>query len=156
MFITEDGQRGRMVEVIGRGEPAMMLCHWTGIYWNGQELGFKIFQEVVRRLHARYDHLVWMKLSEVARYWAARELTRIDQHEHRIAFRAPFACADFTIRFESASALPPRLRTNATSVQLREAAGLRQLQPGTWHRQNQTLTACIALPEGSSWLEWTG
>ena len=63
-----------MVDVIERGEPALMLAHWTGIYWNGQELGFKIFQEVVRRLHARFDHLLWMKLSEVARYWAAKEL----------------------------------------------------------------------------------
>ena len=46
-----------MVDVIERGEPALMLAHWTGIYCNGQELGFKIFQEVVRRLHARFDNL---------------------------------------------------------------------------------------------------
>ena len=43
--------------MIERGEPALMVAHWTGIYWNGQELGFKIFQEVVRRLHARFDNL---------------------------------------------------------------------------------------------------
>ena len=45
-FITEDLRSGRMVEVIERGEPALMLAHWTGIYWNGLELGFTIFQEV--------------------------------------------------------------------------------------------------------------
>ncbi len=78
-FITEDLQRGRVVEVIERGEPAIMVCHWTGIYWNGRELGFEVFKEVVRRLTARYDHLLWMKLSEVARYWAARELTRVER-----------------------------------------------------------------------------
>ena len=74
-FISADLQSGRMVEVIQRGEPALALAHWTGIYWNGEEHGFKIWQEVVRRLHARFDHLLWMKLSEVARYWAAKELT---------------------------------------------------------------------------------
>ena len=51
-FITPDLKSGRMVEVIERGEPAVIMSHWTGIHWNGQELGFKVFQEVVRRLHA--------------------------------------------------------------------------------------------------------
>ena len=77
-FITPDLRRGRSVEVIERGEPAFMVAHWTGLYANGQELGFRVFQEVVRRLQARYDHLLWMRLSEVARYWAARELTGIE------------------------------------------------------------------------------
>ncbi len=31
-FITEDLQSGRMVEVIESGEPAIMVCHWPGIY----------------------------------------------------------------------------------------------------------------------------
>ena len=38
---------GRLPEVIARGEPAMMVCHWPGIYFNGEEVGFKIFKEVV-------------------------------------------------------------------------------------------------------------
>ena len=29
-FITADGQSGRTVEVIKRGEPALMVAHWTG------------------------------------------------------------------------------------------------------------------------------
>src|SRR5205085_8585908 len=55
-FITPDLKSGRMIDVIERGEPAMMVAHWTGIYWNGEERGFQILQEVHRRLHARYDH----------------------------------------------------------------------------------------------------
>jgi hypothetical protein len=35
--------------VIQRGEPALLLAHWTGVYFNGAETGFKIFQEVVQR-----------------------------------------------------------------------------------------------------------
>jgi hypothetical protein len=76
-FITPDLKRGRMVDVIERGEPACIVCHWTGIYFNGEEVGFNVFQDAVRRLHARYDLLQWMKLSEIARYWAANELTTI-------------------------------------------------------------------------------
>ena len=73
-FISADLKRGRLPDVIARGEPAIMVCHWPGLYFNGREIGFRIFQEVVRRLHDAYDGLIWMKLSEIARYWAAREL----------------------------------------------------------------------------------
>ena len=47
-FITADLKGGRLPEVIARGEPAILVCHWPGMYFNGQEVGFKIFQEVVR------------------------------------------------------------------------------------------------------------
>ena len=52
----------------------------------------------VRRLHARYDHLIWMKLSEIARYWAAKELTRIEPTGWEMRFHAPFAAKDFTVK----------------------------------------------------------
>ena len=121
-FITEDGQRGRLVEVIARGEPALMLAHWTGIYFNGAETGFAIFREVVKRLHAHFDHLVWMKLSEVARYWAAKELTAISRSGDTLDFRAPFACPDFTVRLES-----PASRVRLGDADLREIPNARQL-----------------------------
>ena len=82
--------------MINRGEPAIIACHWPGIYFGGKELGLKIFQEVVRRVHARYDDVVWMKLSEIARYWAARELTRIETAGTAATLSAPFAAPDFT------------------------------------------------------------
>jgi len=59
-YITADLSKGRMVEVIERGEPAIMASHWTGIYFTGQEEGFRTFQEAVRRVTAKYDHLLWM------------------------------------------------------------------------------------------------
>ena len=46
-FITTDLKGGRLPEVIAHGEPAILVCHWPGMYFNGQEVGFKIFQEVV-------------------------------------------------------------------------------------------------------------
>jgi len=152
-FITADLQRGRLVEVIQRGEPALMVCHWTGIYWNGQELGFRIFQEVVRRLHARFEHLLWMKLSEVARYWAARELTRLERNGNTIAFRAPFACADFTVRFPAPANRAPRVRIGPDLVVLKEVGAPLKLTPGTWCAEGEKVTVCFALPKGASRLE---
>ena len=150
-FITEDLQSGRMVDVIQRGEPALAVAHWTGIWWNGQELGFKVWQEVVRRLHARFDNLLWMKLSEVSRYWAARELTRIERVGNRITFRAPFACSAFTLQFPAPPNAVPRLAAaNQPPSALTEVKRLLELKPGTWHRAGQTTTACFDLPKGAS------
>ena len=100
-FITKDLHAGRLVEVIDRGEPAVLVCHWTGIYFNGQELGFKAFQEVVRRLNEKYKQLIWMKLSEIARYWAAKELTTITAIDNGLSLHAPFACPSFTVRVKA-------------------------------------------------------
>jgi hypothetical protein len=150
-FITADLKSGRMVDVIDRGEPAMMLCHWTGIHFNGQELGFTVFKEVVRRLHARYDNLVWMKLSELSRYWAAKELTRIERAGARVTFRAPYACPAFTVRIERAGAGRPRFAAAGRPLPLdRAVTRPTDLVSGTWHRNRDTLTVCVDLPKGPS------
>src|SRR3990172_2166811 len=79
-----------MVDVIGRGEPAIMVCHWPGIYYGGEEVGFNIFKEVVGWLEAKYDNLIWMKLSEITRYWAAKELTWLKRQGDTVTLDAPF------------------------------------------------------------------
>jgi hypothetical protein len=149
-FITADLRTGRMVDVIDRGEPAMMLCHWTGIYWNGQELGFTIFKEVVRRLHARYDHLLWMKLSDLSRYWAAKELTGIERTGNRVTFRAPFACPAFTVRIERAAGVPKFTAASRPLPLDRAATRPTDLVSGAWLREGEHVTACIDLPKGVS------
>ncbi len=154
-FITEDLKSGRMVDVIGRGEPAFMLAHWTGVYWNGQELGFKIFQEVVRRLRARFDNLIWMKLAQLARYWAARELTRIERVGNRITFRAPFPCPEFTVGVAAPPGTRPRLPGSgvAPASVFREALGAGAMQEGTWVRDKDDLLICLGLQKGLTTIE---
>ncbi len=156
-FITADLKGGRLPNVIARGEPAVLACHWPGLYFNGQEVGFKIFQDVVQRLHDAYDNLIWMKLSEIARYWAARELTRIERDKPgELALQAPFACPALTLKLElggETAASPStrvRLTTERGETQLVHVANLLQIKTGTFHRQDRTLIACIDLPKGSS------
>ena len=152
--ITGDGKGGRLPQVIARGEPAVLVCHWPGIYFNGQETGFRVFQEVVRRLHTHFDNLVWMKLSEISRYWAARELTEIRRQpgatEHVVTFRAPFACPDFTVSVPAGPGTAPRLAQEGTPpAPLREVAGPLQLASGTWTRDKEQIVACFDLPKGA-------
>jgi len=155
LFISPELKSGRMVDVIERGEPAVMLSHWTGIHWNGRELGFQVFQEVVRRLHARFDNLVWMKLSEIARYWAARTLTRIESGAGRLALRAPFACPRFTLRVPpGAVERPPRVRAAGVEhAPLTEVQRGLDLTSGTWCATPAGRVICVDLPRGSSQID---
>jgi hypothetical protein len=153
-MITEDSKGGRLPEVIRRGEPAIMYGHWPGIYCNGKETGFQVFQQVVQRLHAGHDNLLWMKLSEIARYWAARELTRIESGEKRIAFHAPFACPQFTVAFSAQAAGVPQVIAGGKTIPLTEVARPLDLKSGTWARGSKGLLACFDLPKGNSGLTW--
>jgi hypothetical protein len=147
-FITPDLASGRMVDVIARGEPAVMVCHWTGIYFNGEEVGFEIFREVVRRLHARFDNLLWMKNSEIARYWAAKELTRVERAGNQIKLTAPFACPAFTIRIPTPPDRPPQLLSNGTVKELTRVESALSLVAGTVHVNNREAKVCFDLPKG--------
>ena len=161
-FITADLKGGRLPEVIARNEPAIMVCHWPGIYFNGQEIGFGILRDVVRRLEAAYDNLAWMKLSEIARYWAARELTRIEQPSPEVlAFQAPFHVS--AIHTPALAGRPVSACTEHRGEVDRSRKGdpalagrrARRLVSGTFRRRDQTLLVCFDLPKGASRLELT-
>ena len=152
LLITQDLKAGRMVEVIARGEPAIIVCHWPGVYFGGEELGFRIFQEVVRRLHARYDNLIWMKLSEIARYWAAKELTRIERQGTVVTLSAPFATTRYTLSVAVRGDAAPQLTLGEKSQALQEVARPLDLKPGTWTRDAAGVVVCFDLPKGKSQL----
>jgi hypothetical protein len=144
-YISPDYQRGRVPEIIARNEPVCLLSHWTGFHYNGSELGFRAFQTVVRRINAAYGKRVrWMKLSEIARYAAARELTRIEVTAAGVQFHAPFACPGFTVRVKS-----PHL-----PAALREVPSRDSLAPGTWTREGDFAILCANLSKGASVWEW--
>jgi len=98
LFISEDLQKGRLVEVIDKAEPAFLVCHWPGIYYNGEKTGFNIFKQVVSRLNRKYNNLIWLKNSEISRYWAAKKLTGIVSDDNEIKFSAPFGTERFTVQ----------------------------------------------------------
>ena len=94
-----------------------------------------------------------MKLSEIARYWAARELTRIDRGTNAISFQAPFACPQFTIRLSGPFTTIPRLAIGNGSAPLQEVSQPLKLTAGAWTRQAAGIVVCFDLPKGASSLE---
>ncbi|MBZ0255757.1 hypothetical protein K8I31_06820 [bacterium] len=153
-FITPNLEKGRMVDVIERGEPAIMVCHWPGIYFNGDEVGFTIFKEVVRRIHEKYENVIWMKLSEIARYWAAKELTQTAVVDGGIVFNAPFACPNFTIECELESMEQPRLVYKDQVAPLESKGRRLDLESGCFVKEENRLAACFDLPKGESMIQF--
>ncbi len=149
-LITEDLKGGRMPEVIERGEPAIMVCHWPGIYFNGEEIGFNIFKEAVRRMHAAYDNLIWLKLSTISRYWAAKELTTIKRIGNRVQFKAPFASPFYTVEVASTANSVPKQIIAGEQKPLKEVNDPLKLDTGCWVRKENKAIVCIDLPKGNS------
>jgi len=149
-FITEDLSLGRMVEVIDSEEPAIMVCHWPGIYYNGDYTGFNIFKTVVSRLEEKYpDQLIWMKNSEIARYWAAKELTKAVLYNDSLVLQAPFATQDFTIKIN-------RLLTSLNITHkgekkpLQQISDRKELVPGTFLIEGRNTICCWNLEKGKT------
>ena len=149
-FITPDLSSGRLPDVIARGEPAIMVCHWPGFYGNGEETGFNIFKTVVNRLHERYDNLLWMKLSEIARYWAAKELTSITAENNRIELRAPFSASSFTMSCSATNDLNPQVVIKDQIVPLKQVSSPLDLKSGCWIRSDDKVLLCFDLVKGQS------
>jgi hypothetical protein len=146
--ITADFRKGRMIEMIERDEPAIMICHWPGMYCNGGEEGFRIFQKAVERVNAGYsDRIQWMKLSEIARYWAAKELTTIRKTGEAVSLKAPFAAPEFTLRFEMETGRTPKLNGH---IVLNEVKSANLLKSGTWLREGEDVVVCFDLPKGTT------
>jgi hypothetical protein len=126
-----------------------MFCHWPGLYNNGAQTGFEQFKRIVLALEGRYrDRTLWMKTSELARYYAAAELTTIERTNGQVMLAAPFACPLFTLRVPTAHRAPPTLAHQGQAIPLAEVSAERDLKSGTWTRRKDDLVLCFDLPKG--------
>lgn len=152
-YSNDDATSGRMVELIQKGEPAIMLCHWPGIYSSGSKEGFKSFQRVVTALDRRFrDQTIWMKLSEIARYQAAKELTSIKRVEDVIALDAPFASPGFTLWIRGKRRAAPHLVMEEKPAFLKQVRNRADLKSGTWLADGEATIVCFDLPNGKTHL----
>ncbi len=155
LYANRDATAGRMVELIESGRPAVMLCHWPGMYTHGTKQGFEDFKEVVVALAGRFaDRTLWMKVSEIARYWAAKELTAIERDGARVTLRAPFACPAFTLRVAGVREGAPRISHDGVPASLREVSRRSSIDAGSFLRGDDGLIVCADLPRGRTDITW--
>jgi len=163
-FVRADLKAGRLVELIQREQAVYMLCHWPGFYCNGKQVGYRIYQEVVRRVNQGFgDQILWMKLSDLARYAAARALTTIRSQPQKVQFYAPFACPDFTMSVSGRRPQTVGWRSDTDSKQLRLVEHKKMLVAGTYCSRNEErrddelddeTIVCLDLPKGASLLHF--
>lgn len=153
-FLTEDLRGGRVAEVLAAQAPCILVGHWPGIYYGGEASGFAILKEVKRRLD-RYDptgeRTCWMKTSEIARYWAARQLAWVDElpapaGEWRARIRCPLAADDFTLRVVGVRAK----LVEVAGAPLALAAGPRHLRAATYLLDGTDTVLCWNLSAGET------
>ena len=113
------------------------------------KIGFNILKDVVQRLSEKYDNLYWMTLSEISRYWAAKNLTRIDMVDKKVRFAAPFGVKEFTVKLDK------KIRgaefTSAGEKKVLEKRNNR-LEINAWTHfidKNESIL-CFNLPKGES------
>lgn len=148
-YCNQDASAGRMVELIESRRPAVMLCHWPGMYCGGSKAGFRDFQSVVTRLHTRFaDQTMWMKISEIGRYWAAKQLTRLSLDGNVLRLQAPFSCKNFTLRIRGAFSKVHYESTN--TLALKPVKSAVSLESGYFHQATDDCVVCIDLEAGLS------
>lgn len=156
-YCNADASSGRMVELIRRGQPAVMLCHWPGMYCNGTKSGFQAFQRVVLSLAASFsDQTLWMKVSEIGRYWATKELAQLKRtDDNEIEIKTPLQCDDFTISVSGpAPSRPPQLVHQQTTTAIESVATKPLLTAGTFVADQDRTLYCLSLPKGTSKLQF--
>ena len=140
--------------MIENDEPAIMICHWPGMYCNGKGVGFRIFQRAVERINEYHgDTTLWMKNSEIAHYWAAKELTAASSSQDgNFTLNAPFAARDFTVRSSvKADARIQLSGKDGKRIPLEEVKQRKALKAGTWWRESDdTVLVCFNLEKGST------
>jgi len=155
LYCNADATEGRMVELIKRREPAVMLCHWPGMYGNGSKRGFVSLQQVVLALNSRFaDETLWMKASEIARYWAARHATTIESGERHIRFNAPFGCPNWTVRVDRPIGNALRLVRDGEPVAFRHVRSSARIKAGSCLLESNATVVCFDLPRGRSTITW--
>ena len=150
-YCNADATSGRMVELIQRGEPAVMLCHWPGMYCNGEKIGFKAFQRVVTSLKSRFDkQTLWMKVSEIGRYWAAKETTKLEVDASGVSIDASIGCPDFTFEVAGEQSDVLAWQANRKTMKLTRVSSFDQLSEGRFFvdEDDQKTTVCVPLTAG--------
>ena len=91
-----------------------------------------------------------MKVSEIARYWAAKDLTRIRKRAGRVTLNAPFATTRFTLRLAQSPWQTAILRNQHGSSKLKQVKNVSLLDTGCWLRDGNDTLLCIDLAKGES------
>ena len=111
------------------------------------DLGFTTLKTVASRIN-RLPNILWMKTSQIARYWMAREMVSLEATEDGCRIASPIACESFTVRLSPAR--PGKWQLNGAP--LREVGSARSLKSASWAADGEDIVVAFDLAPGETTL----
>lgn len=153
LFITEDLRGGHLPPVLDAELPCVLVGHWPGFYFGGDEVGFNVLKQVKRRLDAcdpDGTQTLWMKTSEIGHYQMARELSDIssdttfdETDEETIHIHTRFPTTRFTLEVGA-----PLRHVHVNGAELGLVQSKRDFRVGTFWVQGKHTFIAFGLPVG--------
>jgi len=147
-YLTIDGRHGRLVDLFHSDSPLIFHHHWWRMM-KDDRLGFDILRELAGRLFQIFgDNAQWMKISEIARYFATQNSFEVNiestKNNQFLSFKSPFTCPDFTISFTAGEHADDFVITGGkqTLQKLRKGEPLRE---NSWFFRDKRLYLCFDL-----------
>ncbi len=158
-YVTADGEAGRLVELHKAGSFIVFHTHWNSLWSNNARHGLAVLREVLDRINTLLgERVLWMKLSDIAQYYAASKALEAHLEEEpglmRLLLDNPFLCVDLTVSFTcnprvsevNLSKAEFRSGWDKTKV-LEKATRLEKagsvLKPNTWLQTNHRTYICF-------------
>jgi hypothetical protein len=151
-LISADGRTGRLAELAGARAWLTLVCHWQTLYSDGSRAGLQALDQAAARLErAHGSRLLWLTLSEIARYRAASEACKIGVRavgsEWLIELDSAFDCPDFTISIPLNVPIE-RVELAGSQALMRDYSTSGLLASNAWRMDAERLSVCFDLRRG--------
>ena len=148
-YLTEDGQSGRLAELLHGGGPLILVTHWQSLYSNGSRLGLKTYQEIAARIAALWsDRVCWRKLSELSEQFLVAQTARLEatatENRVEVTVTAPFATDILTVSVPTPWPLYAGPTVEVGGVPAAWVEKPSQLEVGKWCMRGSLVT--VSLP----------
>ena len=147
-YSNDDATSGRMIELIEQGGPAIMLCHWPGMFCQGTKAGFHDFQKIVLAIRSRFaKETIWMKISEIANYWVARELAKFEFNDGSLTINSPTKLDNLTLRIPLKKS-PTKIDNSTNQLGLKRVDQPANLIKNSFFVEQNHVVVCLKVVEG--------
>jgi len=149
-WITSDGRKGRLVELYKNRAYLIFHTHWWNVHREEDKIGFEALKETVSRINRLLgDGIIWMKCSEIARYFATLKAFKFEEFKKsggvKLVFKTPFNCKNFTISLETDRHIK-EMKANGKPL---KRINKQFLEPNSWTEADEKVYACFDLSNGT-------
>ena len=141
-WISSDGKSGRLIDLYNDGAYLIFHTHWHNTHRIDDNTGFRALKEAIHRIKRNLgDNVLWMRCSEIARYFAASKTFKPKLHESprsiELRLNSPFNCPNFTFSMKTSKEIK-RIKINDTPIK----RTTERLKPNSWMMKEDRIYIC--------------